>query len=459
MDIQISKLVNLMDLVKPAVPKDPALKVLKDICFMGGKAYATDLQTMIVANVPEATDSMCLPYASLVDMVKYIPGSETLHIEMKGEKQALLTWSNGKAVYPAESTVEYPILGSREPTGEGNIDGDILIKALLFMADYTAKEESRPVLQAVALTLGNPIQVAAADGFRIAYQTFGLSFPIETIALIPRESVRVLAHVFNKTPRTPSASADSLIQAITARRYLHLSLFDVNGGKRLKVDFGTSASVIIELVSGTYPHYLDVIPKDEPAVEVQVFSQELEAAVRRVMAAIDGKKGGLIRMEFDNEHIAISAKSDEREISAGISALANKGGAVTVGINSAYLLDYLSGKQGIVTISIINRTSPIGFQYQDAPHVFLMPMFAEADTKKEEKPPEPVTEEPPIDQVTEETQSEVSEEESETETEEADDTQELEANIDEKEEEEGEKETVPPAPPKTKRGRKPAKLA
>jgi len=56
---------------------------------------------MIIANVPEAEEPMLLPYSQIAEMLKYVPGHETLKIEQKG-KTVSLSWNEGSASYPTE---------------------------------------------------------------------------------------------------------------------------------------------------------------------------------------------------------------------------------------------------------------------------------------------------------------------------------------------------------------------
>ncbi|MDD5513411.1 MAG: hypothetical protein PHD09_06560, partial [Candidatus Omnitrophica bacterium] len=71
MDVRVSKLKEVMDLVKPAVPKNPTLKVLANLCLKDGKVVATDLETMVIVNMSEAKEPMLLPYSSVAEMLKY----------------------------------------------------------------------------------------------------------------------------------------------------------------------------------------------------------------------------------------------------------------------------------------------------------------------------------------------------------------------------------------------------
>ncbi|GAH99670.1 unnamed protein product, partial [marine sediment metagenome] len=96
MEIQVNKLRELMELLKPAVPKKSAIPITAYIRLGEGKATATDLETMVIADLPEAEEPMLLPFASLAEMLKYVPGNEMIKIEAQNKKVSLV-WSGGTA--------------------------------------------------------------------------------------------------------------------------------------------------------------------------------------------------------------------------------------------------------------------------------------------------------------------------------------------------------------------------
>ena len=236
LEIKVTKLKEVMDLMKPVVPRKPTVKSVACLCLGNGKAVATDLETMVIANLPEAKEPMLLPYSAIAEMLKYVPGNETLKIELKG-KMVYLAWKDGNASYPTEDFMDFPVMPEMAARADGLVDGDILIAAMLAALPYTAADTTRPVLSGVTLVLGTPIEVAAGDGFRMSHQVLGLSFPLEEKVIIPSHAVAILDHVFKKTPRTPPSTAESMIKVVTAKRQLRMSLI---GDNKLRLDFGTS---------------------------------------------------------------------------------------------------------------------------------------------------------------------------------------------------------------------------
>ena len=403
MEIKVNKLKDVMELVKPVVPKKPTVKSIAYLCMGSGKAVATDLETMVIANLPEAQDQMLLPYSSIAEMLKYVPGSDMLRVELKG-KMVFLSWSNGSASYPTEDFADFPVLRELIARAEALIDGDVLIPTLVAALPYTAEDDTRPVLSGITVVLGNPIEVAAGDGFRMCHKALGLSFPLEEKIIIPRQGAAILDHVFAKTPRTPPATPPSLVKAVTAKRQLRMSLI---GDNKLRLDFGTSASVIINLISGKPPEWLALIPKGEPMLQSQIFAPQLEAAVKRVR--IIAKEGtDAVRMEFADGKLKVSAKGNDQEISSTIDTIHTQGEATRIAINQKYVLGYLSGKQGIITFSKYTESGPAVFEDQQSPRMIVMPMivaWGDEPVITKEEPEAAAADETPDTETTEESES------------------------------------------------------
>jgi DNA polymerase III sliding clamp (beta) subunit (PCNA family) len=338
-----------------------------------------------------------------------------LKVELKG-KIVFLSWSNGSASYPTEDFADFPVLPDLIARAEALIDGDVLIPAMLAAVPYTAEDDTRPVLSGITVVLGSPIEIAAGDGFRMCHKALGLSFPLEEKIIIPRQGAAILDHVFAKTPRTPPATAQSLIKVVTAKRQLRMSLI---GDNKLRVDFGTSASVIINLIAGKPPEWLALIPKGEPMLQSQIFAPQLEAAVKRVR--VIAKEGtDAVRLEFADGKLKVSAKGGDQEISSTIDTIHTQGESTRIALNQKYILGYLSGKQGIITFSKYTESGPAVFEDQQSPRMIVMPMVVawgdEPPAAKEEPQSEAVAEVSDIEAAAESESSIEEEETSETET-------------------------------------------
>ena len=238
---------------------------------------------------------------------------------------------------------------------------------LASMVDYCATDASRPVLNGVSLSLGETIEAAAGDGFRMAYQTLPLSFPTEETVIIPAGSVRTLTYLWDKVPpAVPQAS--TLIRQVTAKRQLELAL----GDGRLMARFGR-VTLGIRLIEGTSPNFRQLLPQDPP-LKVRVFAPALERAVRRLYGIARDSRG-IVRLAWADTTLTVSATSDDKGKVEAEVPVQTEGDPGRVALNVSYLLDYLKGKEGLVTVGAKDESSPVLLRHATSPPVVIMPMF------------------------------------------------------------------------------------
>ena len=373
MDIQVARFREVLELLKPVIPRKTTLPALTYVLLKDGKAVGTDMETMVIVQVPEADIDCLFPYADVVKMLQYVQGLENLHIEPKDGK-VTMSWSDGKSTFGTRDVEEFPNVPEFVPKVEADIDIDTLIPAMYEAMGFAATEDSRPVLHAVSLILGDEVAVAAGDGYRMAHKTLPLSFPQESILVVPLGSVKALKLLWDKTPRTPPAS-DFLIPAIMAKKRASLAL---DGETGLRFIFGDSTTAIVKLLDGSPPDWLKLMPKKEPVLKASVMGSQLELAVRRVLSVARMGKN-IVRLAFNDDAVTVSAKHDDQEVESTVKVLASQGAPNRMGIGAGFLLDYLKGKEGIVTLSWESQGSPILFNHQKNPTVLIMPMVVDWD--------------------------------------------------------------------------------
>jgi len=401
-----------MTLVKPVMHKKAAIKATQCIYIGEGKAVVTDLETMVITDMPGATEPLLLPYYSIADTLKFIPGSKLI-IEPRGQKMVALIWDEGSASYPTEDVQTFPVLPELMVKAEGDLDGDSLVTELAAALPYASEEDSKPILKGVTLTLGNPIEIAASNGMRMAHRVLPQSFPVEEKVIIPSQSVGILGYVFTKTPRTPPSTADSLVQAVTAKRPVHTSLLDTG---KIRFDFGKT-SVIIKLVQGQPPNFISVIPKGDPTLQSQIFAPQLEAAVKRARAIAKDSKD-VVRMVFAGGKLTLSAYGGDQELTTTMDTIITQGEPGKIAMPCTQLLEFLAGKTGIITFSIHGDNAPVVLESGQGPRILISPMAVQWDGDKppaETPAPEPVEENPESPEDETDVQEGVEEEEQEEE--------------------------------------------
>ena len=369
---------------------NPALPVLSNVLLRDGKAMATDMETAVTVDLPEATGECLLPFDKVTKLLRYVNGNDELKIEM-GRRIVTLSWSEGKAALETESADDYPQLPQIEPAIRCSLLGDMLVPNLLSMLDYCATESSRPVLQGVSLFLGEPLEVAAGDGYRMAYKPLALSLsPAEGIktVVIPSRAVATLGHVWSKAPRPPITEG-SIADLVATKGKIELEI----SSTLLRVGFGV-VSLLVRTVAGTPPSFKQLIPADPPC-KVQFYAPDFEVSLRRLMGtARDGN--GAVRMVWADGSMALSTEDKglgNIEVSMPAQAL---NGAGRIAINMKYLQEYIKGKSGLVTMGVTTVSGPALFRHSSSPLVVIMPMNVSWPGDKVEIPAEPEpTPEPP----------------------------------------------------------------
>jgi len=389
MQIRVDKLRYHLALLQPVEPKKAALPVITHILVQDGQIAATALETFVSIKLPEAQEAFLLPYHSVMQLLKYVPGDEILTLQLNG-KTIKRSWPGGSASYEVKDVQDYPAVPPQmEIKAEGKLNGDRLVEALVAALPYCATEETRPVLTGVTLYLGTVLQVAGADGFRLSYQSLKMTYPLQQTLILPVNTVKVLEHLWHKSPATVPLEND-LIRQLMAVRELKLSLAE----GMADFQFG-SIRITSKLIAGTPPDHLALLNNFREPIKVKLIAPELRNAVRRLEGiAKDGT--GIVRLKWTETAMAVSARSEEKgEISAEI-PVQPESLPGRVALNVKYLLDYLEGKEGLITLGKDEGSSPALFHYGSKPVVAIMPMNVqwEEDKPKTEEPAEETKGEP-----------------------------------------------------------------
>jgi len=367
MQIRVDRLREVLRLVQPAIPRKSTVPVLQNVLLRDGEAIANDLDTMIILELPEAEGEYLIPHHSALELLKYVPGNELLSIE-QSKKSIEFSWDGGTAKYDAVDPKEYPPLPEVKERARGVVDGDRLVKALMSVVDYCSTDAARPILSGVSLNLGETIELAAGDGFRMAYQILPIAFPAEDQVIIPAHSVQVLGDLWNKIPPAVPL-ADSLINQVIAERQIELAM-----GNGLMARFGR-VTLFSTLIQGEAPLFSKLIPQ-EPPLKVRVFAPEFERAVRRCAeVASDGKD--IVRLSWTETVMTVSAKGVEQGSVEAKFPVQTEGGTGKTAINVKYLLGYLGGKEGLVSMCVKGAQDPVLFRHASSPLVVMMPMFVQ----------------------------------------------------------------------------------
>lgn len=369
MQMKVNALREALELLKPVIPKKSTLSVLANTHLNEGRVEATDLESAAFLDLEEADGRCLVPLLSVLDLLKRVPGNELLTIEQKA-KHLSLTWPGGSASYEVDKPADYPGFPKIEKKPQKTVDGDTLVPALSSLIGYCSTDEARPVLTGVTLYLGENLEIAAGDGFRIAYKSLPINFIVQGVdtAIIPAPAIRFLAHLWDKTPRE-APSGDSIVQIVTAKRKIALTFYD----GRLAANFGR-VTWMTKLIQGEPVKMKQLLPKETPP-QVKFMALDFERAVRGVLGPARDSSG-IVRLSWSEKSMAVSAKSDEKgSVETTIPVEADESGKVA--INANYLLDFAKGKEGLITMGTQGEKLPVLFRHSTSPLVLMMPMFVE----------------------------------------------------------------------------------
>jgi len=370
-------LVELIQKVKPAVPGRATIPVLTNILLEAkdGRLTATgyDLEVGLISSCPaqvKKAGRMLIPCQSFEQLVKALTAtSVTLYDETKVEKyetseyrrkedgegeyvkvprerrQTTIKLEADKSVasFPGHDPKDYPAMPKIPRMTLRFTD---LAKAIPEVLYAAAKEDTRPVLNGICFNPKKRMELAAADGFRLAITT---------------------------TPFTGKLSEPIIILA-RACKLLTLMPGKIEAG--LAQGTGVSAIVFVQkgltlmtqLIQGEFPKYDQLVPTKGSFLRCS--AEALREAIRQVGVVQAVNK--IIRLRTKGHTLLVSMKQDDATVEAKVSAT----GKAQIAFDVRYLTDLLKRMDGTFAIRITDGQSPAVAKVNGSTHV-LMPHFVD----------------------------------------------------------------------------------
>jgi len=331
MEITLSKFELLKELTatQGVVERKTTIPILSNYLFEAAgdtlSLTATDLdlslRTSCAAKVKKE-GSCTIPARKLYDYVKLLPdGDISIKLLENHWIQIRCGRSNTKMVGMARAN--FPTLPVFPTAGVISIPAKIL-RAMIGRTIFAiANEESRYTLNGALMVLKpESITMVATDGHRLAHverpgEKFeGISGELKT--LVPKKAMNELRVLLDATDAEHIEFAKD-----------ESTLFFRIGQRLL-----TSRQL-----TGQFPNYEAVLPKDNNK-SITVRSADFSSAIQRVAQFAD-ERSGAIKMRLEKNELKISSSSTETGESEDSLETTYDGDLVTMGFNSAYLLDFL----------------------------------------------------------------------------------------------------------------------
>jgi len=370
-----------MALMAGIVSKNPTLPITKNIWVGKGKLICNNLEMMLTVDLPMSDDQEpCLiPYAEVMDLLKYTPGNEVM-ILTQIKNTVKVSWGTGSSTFGTDNPVDFPFLEKQEPVSAAQLNGNLFIDALQAAAKYAADEsDQRSGLKGSIVYLGDTIQVAGADGFRLSYQSLNLKYPEKGRVTIPIETVKTLAKLWQKAPGSPNKK-ENFVKTVLSPKQLELALLP----SLTRISW-TGIEVIFKQNESAPPDFLALMATFKESIKVKFYSIDLLAALRR-MSRVAKDSSSIVKIIWDNDYLSVYAGGEKNETSSRIDV--DGSGPGRIGLNINYLIEYLADKEGLVEMGWNSKSEPVSFHFNNHPYQVIMPMNVQAWPDDPVKPPE-----------------------------------------------------------------------
>jgi DNA polymerase-3 subunit beta len=334
------------------------------------KLAATNLEMAITcwvgAKVKQKGD-ITVPARLLSDFVNSLP-NDLIEINLPADGHILeLKSGHFQAHIHGIDAADFPPIPQINDGITTTIEAASLREGITQVAFAAATEESRPVLTGINTEFdGEQLNLAAADGFRLAVHKTTLSSPVseKTTVIIPARTLNELNRLLGEQEEPVE---------ITVNEKKSQILF------RLK-----DAELVSQLIQGSFPNYSQVIPQSYTTRAVVDINEFLRVTKMSSIFARDAS--GIVRLvvtpgtELTPGKITVSAQAEEVGDNVGEVDALTDGEEAKIAFNVKYLSDVLSVlSQAQVALELTTPSSPgtirpIGVD--NYVHV-VMPMFVQ----------------------------------------------------------------------------------
>jgi DNA polymerase-3 subunit beta len=325
--IKQSVLKDELGFVQGIVEKKSTIPVLSNILIESVgenniRIVGTDLDVTIrceaAADIKKA-GSMCIQARKLFDIVRLLPDAD-VHFTKDENEWVKLNCGKSNFRLAGVSREQFPEVPSFK-SAPMKLSADIFNHFIQNTAFAITNEQSRFTLSGAKFMIdGGMARMVTTDGHRLAFIEKKLNTEATDAmdALIPKKALMELTKIARDAKGEVSFGEDP--------NHIY---FEVNG--RL---------LITRKLSGTFPNYEMVIPKDNDKTAI-FDAEEMKNAIRRVSLMADERTRS-VRMTIRANEIEIGAQSSEEGEASEKVVADYTGEEVEVGFNAQYLQEFLN---------------------------------------------------------------------------------------------------------------------
>jgi DNA polymerase-3 subunit beta len=326
MEFTISKanLVCELNLMQGIVAKESTIPILTNVLLEAGGdrvvLTGTDLESGIRGSCEASVKSagaLSVPARRLFDYARLLPDAD-IRFKAEGSNWISVVCGKSKARIAGMAAENFPKLAS-PGAAIAEIALGVLAAMIARVEFAVSREASRFTLEGAMLMIGpGEARLIATDGHRLALVRREITGGEKCRVIVPRKALAQIEKL--------AAAGDELSPVVFSRADNHL-FFEVEG-----------RTLISRELSGTFPDYERVLPKEQPYA-VTLEGDVLRAAIQRVGLFSDEVSHAL-RVSVAKGAFTLRSASAAGESEEDI-PIEEAGSLAEMGFNGAYLMDFL----------------------------------------------------------------------------------------------------------------------
>lgn len=285
-----------------------------------------DADLSIVTRIPaviQIEGEIVVAMRKLVDIIRTYPeGSVEFTVDDKNVVRisCLKAAVNSDVMLLGRNASEYPEIASYD-VGSVQITSSVmknLIRNTVFAC--ASLDSAAPILSGVNVQIeAGDIKFSALDGFMLAIRK----------EKIPNTDINLSCVV-------PGRTMSDLLKILSVYDY---DVFVSIQNKKFIIDIGGDTQICSNILNGEYINCEALIPKEINTV-IKLDTDELKSSVERCSLISDDVNSSLVKMEFDEESVKVSSRSEIGQVVESVSS--NKSGSsISIAFNSKYILEIL----------------------------------------------------------------------------------------------------------------------
>ncbi len=329
--VSSSELLKSVLIAQKAIPMKTSEAILNNYLFVlkGNKLEITasdkeiTLKTELEAISVEEEGSLAIPAKQITDLLRELP-HQPLPIKVESENSFTCAWTNGESILPYYNAEDYPVI---KTVGEG---ANVASLSSLTLADgisstvYASSDDAnRPTMNSIYFDFKPAGTTFVASDLQklICFKTNEVKAATDCSFILNKRHAGVIRSILGKEDEETTITFDNKI-----------AMFK----------FGQTTAICC-LVSGKYPDYNAIIPKESVNTNVLNINRvQFLNTVRRI-SVCSPKASGHVKFSLTQGCLEVSAQDLGFEIAAHETIDCQyEGDDLTIGFKSTHIVEILS---------------------------------------------------------------------------------------------------------------------